>query len=334
MPSARPKPVFIRPSLDGFQVDAQLFAWGTTLADLDRALSAHGQRREGDYEDIPRGLCGSAYGFPAISFEPAFGDVQRPVRSVTYHLAPYDPKLEIGDPRWWADAIRATLGPPAEEYSADDEEREQAGEGTVFYNASWRLDGLEVGLSTFGGQRPESTGISAAYLYLTWTDDEAAAAPYVARAQQQQLLLDALATARVEWHAQVLRPGQYRAQTEDDAETRLRARALSTQPIYDTPASWARKLDDRQAALWVASEGRYWGLSTQHDTVFFERGQQDIEVQWHNVLPSRFGGYMELRVAGLCLLDDHSSASLTALAKGVARCLGRELDCQESRDNG
>lgn len=334
MSSARPKPVFIRPSLDGFQVDTQLFAWGTTMAALNHELSARGQRREGNYEEIPRGLCGSAYGFPAISFEPAFGDIERPVRSVTYHLAPYDPKREIGDPRWWADAIRATLGPPTEEYSADDEEREGAGEGTVFYNATWSLDGLEVGLSTFGGQRPENTGTSAAYLYLSWTDEQAAAAPYIAAAQQQQMLLDALATARVEWHPQVLRPDQYRAQSDDDAETRLRARALSTRPVYDTPASWSRKLDDQQAALWIASEGRYWGLSTQYDTVFFERGQKDIEAQWHNVLPGRFGGYMELRVAGLCLLADHSSAALTELAKGVAQCLGQKLTCQESKDNG
>ncbi len=334
MSKAAHKPIFIRPSLDGFQIDEHLFAWGTTLAALDRQLSERGQRRDGEFTDVPRGLCGSAYGFPAISFEPAYGEAERPVRSVTYHLAPYDPRREIADHRWWADAIRAALGAPGEEYVADAEEREGAGEGTVFYHATWTLAGLELGLSTFGGQRPESTGIAAGYLYLSWTDDEAAAAPYVAAAQQQQALLDALATGRVDWHPQSLRREQYRAQSDEDDAARMLERALSTRPVYDTPAAWARRLDERQAALWVASEGRYWGLSTQADTVFFERGQKDVEVEWRNLLPNRFSGEMSLSVASLRLVDEHSSAALSAIAHGVGKCLGRKIDCEESEDNG
>ncbi|MDP9140754.1 MAG: hypothetical protein M3O62_08200, partial [Pseudomonadota bacterium] len=172
------------------------------------------------------------------------------------------------------------------------------------------------------------------YLYLSWTDDEAAAAPYVATAQQQQTLLDALATGRVDWHPQSLRREQYRAQSDEDDAARMLERALSTRPVYDTPAAWARKLDERQAALWIARDGRYWGLSTQADTVFFERGQQDVEVEWRNLLPNRFSGEMSLSVASLRLVDEHSSAALSAIAHAVGKCLGRKIECEESEDNG
>lgn len=334
MPSAARKPRFIRPDAGGFQVDGQRFPWGTTLAALDRALTECGVREDGEIAEIPRGRCGEAYGFPAISFEPAYGEGDRPIRTLTYHLSPYDMALEIADHRWWADAIAAELGAPADEQFADDEERERGGEGTVFYYATWSLDKLDVGLSIFGGQRAETTGIAAGYLYLTWTDDRAAAAPYMAVVRERQVLLDSLAADHVEWQPQTLKHAQYAAQAGDEPEARELERAMSSQPVFDTPPAWACRLKDKQVAHWVTADGRHWGLSTHSDTVFFVRGQVDVGVEWRNVLPNRFDGQMELCVGGMRLLDVHSSKALTAIANAVEASLGRKLDCEISEDNG
>lgn len=328
------KPTFVRPGPDGFRAGDRTFAWGTTLAALDRALRERGEREDGEIEEVPRGRCSQAYGFPAISFEPSFGESERPVRTLTYHLSPYDPSVEIADHRWWAEAIVAQLGAPGDEQVADDEEREGADEGTVFYHATWALEELEVGLSVFGGQRPETTGIAAAYLYLTWTDDSAAAAPYLAAVRKQQTLLDGLAAARVEWQQKKLKHEQYAAQLGDEVGQRELERAMSTRPVYDTPPAWARKLDEQQVAHWTTADGKHWGLSTPADTVFFARDQTDIEIEWRNVLPNRFNGQMELCVGGLRLVDEHSSKALTAIAEAVGRSVGRKLDCEVSEDNG
>ncbi|HSW13592.1 MAG TPA: hypothetical protein VLI06_12180 [Solimonas sp.] len=330
----RPRPVFRPPSAEGFLIDGLLLPWGSTIADLREALAARDLLCEGHYGDVPCGRCQEACGFAAIAVgcEPA--DENRPVRVLTWQLAPYDPALAIADPQWWADAISAVLGAPLELQEADAEERADAGEGTVMYYARWEAGAFGIGLSVFGGQRAEATGVSAAYLYLSWLDTAAAARPYLAQLQQREQLLAVIAGESPEWKSYRLQQEQYAICAEEDAATRQLERALGSGKHCDTPAAWARRLDDRQVAFWRRRDGSAWGLSTRNDTVFHERGDSAVEVHWINRPPNRFGGQMELDVGALHLQDVHSSPALTEIAGSIGQCLGRRIECTVSEDSG
>lgn len=327
------RPVFHPPSAEGFRIDDLLLPWGTTHAALRQALAARVDADAGPSGgDLLR--CADACGFAAIALECGPGSERQPLRVLTWQLAPYDPKRPVADPRHWTDAIVAALGPPQDVQEADAEEREGAGEGTVLYYANWESGDWSVGLSVFGGQRPETHGVSAAYLYLSWNDTDSAARALLPQVQQRQQRVDAISGGGVEWIRQQLQYEINPICSAEDAASRLLERALSDGPHCDTPKAWAGRLGDKDVAFWRRSDGSAWGLCSRHDTLLFERGQTDVEVNWHNRLPNRFGGQMELDIGGLHLMDQHSSKALTALATEIGRSLGRRLECTESEDNG
>lgn len=177
-------PTFVVPSADGFEAGGVTLPWGTTAEGLRASLEGRGQLHPDAEPLTVLGVCGSAHGFPALSFASAAAlRDDRPVISLTYHLAPPDPLAAIPDPGWWARAIRAALGEPCELHGVEPDEDPPGADGVLLY-AKWDAAPFEIGLSVFGGRREEATGLCAGYLYITWTDEAAAAAEYVLRARR------------------------------------------------------------------------------------------------------------------------------------------------------
>jgi hypothetical protein len=315
-------------------IDGEIMPWGTTLAELRALLKARGLDHASPHDEFLRGRCRQACGFPAISFqEEGLTAENRPLCSLTYHLAPYDAGVEVADPRFWADPITAALGEPIECHEADAEEREGAGEGSVLYYARWQAGVLTIGLSVFGGQRPEATGHAAAYLYLSWTDAEAAARPYLAEIAATEERLEAIAAGKIEFQVFKLQRKQSPACEGDDVAARRQQRALRGDGLFDTPAAWHRQLKDNQAAFWQSADGTAWGLANRWDTILFQRGEAGMEVRWWNILPGRFEGSMEFQLGALTLNDEPSSRALRELVERVGRQLGRKLEYSESRND-
>jgi hypothetical protein len=325
---------FVQPSATGFCIGAEELPWGITHAELREALKARGLLHASESDSFLRGYCPQAYGFPTISFEAGATPENRPVSVLTYHLAPYDPQRAVADPRFWAEPLRAVLGEPELVSESDEAERETAGEGTVLYYANWRQGTLGVGLSVFGGQRPEVAGIAAAYLYLSWNDLQASARPYLPQWLGGEARLAAAAAAGVEMQTLTLAYELNPNYPGGDMNERQCQRALAADAQYDTPLAWRNRLDAKQVALWTSRDGALWGVSSHWDTVCYARTEAVPRVEWVNFLPSRFGGYMELQLAGLRLLDVHNSSALRTVAEFIGRCQGRPLECAESKDNG
>jgi hypothetical protein len=326
---------FHTPASGGFDIDGQQVPWGTTLAELRNLLDQRGLLLKSPHDCFVRARCLSAYGFPAIGMqEEGVTAENRPVCSLVYHLAPYDAAIEIANPGFWADPIGAVLGTPREVYEAEKTQRQGSGEGTVIYHAAWKTGVLNLGLSVFGGQRPEDGGVCAAYLYLGWNDLAAAARPYLPQQQARQARLQALAGNAVQWQRVSL---EYeldaRLPVEDDGERSCR-RALSGDMHYDTPAVWRDQLGEKQLAVWTSPAQALWGVSTRWDTIYFPTGYCPANIEWINFLPGRFGGYMQMQLGILSLMDRHDSNALRLVAEFVGKHSGQVPRCVASRNDG
>ena len=334
-----PPPTFVPPSRDGFEAGGERLAWGTTAQDLRASLERRGRLHPEPAPLSVLGLCEGAHGFPALSFESAAAQRDdRPVTSLTYHLAPSDPRAEVPDPAWWARAIRDVLGEPAQMQGLEPDEDPPGADGVQLW-AQWVAPPFEVGLSVFGGRREEPSGISVAYLYVTWTDEVAAAQPYLAGLEAEQAQLETLARDAADWQVFTLRrpspgaSGEADGEEPEDPAAALRRRALSGDRLYDTPVPWQVRLSDTQVAHWKSADGNTWGIATRRQAVFFATGDRDLEVTLNCVEAGRFDGYVELSVGNLRLADDEPSPSLEKLADWIGRQLGRPIEKNRSRND-
>ena len=117
--------------------------------------------------------CRSAYGFATVYAEPAAARPDRPVTTVTYELA------DTGTaPRYLFAELVKRLGQP-DEVTRDDSP-EAANENTVVLHANWHRDKVEdrpVALRRADDRR--NSAMRRAALYLSWADQDAAAAPFL-----------------------------------------------------------------------------------------------------------------------------------------------------------
>ena len=117
--------------------------------------------------------CRSAYGFATVYAEPTAPRPDRPVTTVTYELA------DTGTaPRYLFAELVKRLGQP-DEVSRDDRP-EHANENSVVLHANWTRDKARIGLSLYGAPRPSEFGDGLGGLYLSWAEQDAAAAPFLA----------------------------------------------------------------------------------------------------------------------------------------------------------
>ncbi|MBX9945202.1 MAG: hypothetical protein K2Y40_14050 [Reyranella sp.] len=301
---------------DGFRLgDDGFFPWGTRFDAVVRDIGHTGYASR----EI---ACASAYGFATRYVELTAPRPDRPVMNVAYELAGTDrPPKDV-----FAQLV-IRLGAPTSI------ERDDAGplacspDHVVLY-ATWDTrHGTRIGLSLYGAARASAFGDGVGKLYVSWTDIDAAAAPWLAewRAANARLVEDAEAPATMTSFS--VRYGVSKIDRHDP--WRAANTALSHPELLDTPAPLARRLGAGDFALWSDAAGARWHLSTGDLTVVLG-GPETTDIRVGNIAPARGGGSASIDVGGWSVRCAHDSRSI----EGAAQALGRIPGVTVSRYSG
>jgi len=274
----------------GFLIDEAFYPWGTLfeVAAPGRVQSGYASAR------LP---CRSAYGFATVYAEPAAARPDRPVTTVTYELA----DTGTASRYLFAELVKR-LGQP-DEVTRDDSP-EAANENTVVLHADWHRDRVRIGLSLYGARRPSEFGEASGALYLSWADQDAAAAPFV----PAWIAANAAAASAAEGARLRVFPVRY--DIYDDYPSPSPAElALQSPDVLLTPAAIAARLGKTTFALWADAAGARWYLSTARTTVLLG-GEETSALHFYDVAPARGGGFTEIGTASWSVRDAHGSASM------------------------
>jgi len=274
----------------GFLIDEAFHPWGTLFeaAAPGRVQSGYASAR------LP---CRSAYGFATVYAEPAAARPDRPVTTVTYELA----DTGTASRYLFAELVKR-LGQP-DEVTRDDSP-EAANENTVVLHADWHRDRVRIGLSLYGARRPSEFGEASGALYLSWADQDAAAAPFV----PAWIAANAAAASAAEGARLRVFPVRY--DIYDDYPSPSPAElALQSPDVLLTPAAIAARLGKTTFALWADATGSRWYLSTARTTVLLG-GEETSALHFYDVAPARGGGFTEIGTASWSVRDAHGSASM------------------------
>lgn len=298
------------PSLDecaiGFRIDGTLYEWGSRFDEVVANYAGEDCVRH----SIP---CSAAYGFEAISVELTADAPDRPVTSLAYEIA-----ASLAPKEAFARLVKA-LGQPGE-ISRED----VTDQGSVALYANWERGPCSISASFYGAPRASEFGDSIGALYVSWTDTEAAAAPFL---EQWTAANEALAEA-----AKDAKPSffdvRYPTYDPDYPAPPPSERALRADGLLDTPADAAKRLGTRTFALWSAKSGT-WYLSTGRDTVGLVEG---TVVSLLEIAPARGSGYAALEIGMWHVRDAHGSAAIAEAARQIARIPGVVVERHTGND--
>jgi hypothetical protein len=304
------------PSLDecvnGFRIDSALHRWGTCFD----AIVA---------EDVGDGYvshplpCNAAYGFETVFVELTADAPDRPVTSLAYELA------ATIEPRDAFARLVVALGQPGEISREEVSEDGSASDSVTLY-ATWNRDTWSIGLSLYGAPRPSELGDGVGKLYLSWTDTEAAAAPFIAAwATANQALAEAAKDASPTFFAV-----QYPIFDPDQPAPSPSERALSNDAMLQTPADAAQRLGSGIFALWSDKAGA-WYLSTGRDTIRLA-ASKTATLQWIEYAPARGGGSSTLQVGGWSVRDAYRSPAIAEAVKALEKIPGLTIERHTGHD--
>lgn len=298
------------PSLDectkGFRLDGTLHKWGVRFNEV---VSDHAG------EDCARHSipCSAAYGFETISVELTADAPDRPVTTLAYEIA-----ATLQPKEAFARLVKA-LGQPGEI-----SREEVTDSGSVALYANWGRAPCSISASFYGAPRASEFGDSIGALYLSWTDTEAAAAPFL---EQWTAANAALAEA-----AKDAKPAffevRYPTFDPDYPAPTPAERALRADGPLETPADAAKRLGTRTFALWRDKSGG-WHLSTGRDTVRLAEG---TVVDLLEIAPARGSGYAALEIGLWHVRDRHGSAVIAEAARQIARIPGVTVERHTGND--
>lgn len=320
----------------GFSLGERFFPWGTTVGALRDAFAGVAPLKAYEPSSM-RYPCPQAYGFAATVFYARGPAEDRPVLNLTVDLAPYAGRYDGIRAGYWLEAIHSGLGRPERVYDCSGAARPPGASG-VAYSASWISGGASLSFSLYGGFRDDPGGRAVAGLFLGWNDTAAAAAPFMAAAEERDGMLAGLAAAEAQLRLFELRSAQrpftaapgYPPQPPPDDRLRLAQCVLRKPGLHRTPQVWSTHLRDNQVALWRTADGSRWGLANRWDAVAFRSGEA-VAALWLNTLPAKGGG-MSLAVGDFAVEEPHSSAPLRELVAALEPLLGRSVACEEGYD--
>lgn len=302
------------PSLDecanGFRIDETLHRWGVRFNEIVADCAT---------DDYVRHCisCSTAYGFATVSIELTANAPDRPVTGLAYELG-----TSIEPKEAFARLVK-TLGQPGEISRENVPQNDQSG-GSVALYATWTRGPCSIGLSLYGGPRASEFGDSIGALYLTWTDIEAAAAPYLEPSTAAtRVLADAAKEA-----TSTLFEVEYPLFDPDYPAPSPSERALRGDGLLDTPAGAARRLGARTFALWGDKSGA-WYLSTGRETI---RLHGEATVHWHEIAPARGGGYSALQVGAWQVRDSFGSPAIAEAARLIGQVSGLLVERHTGHD--
>lgn len=297
----------------GFHIGEAFHAWGTRFE-----VVAPG-RVESGYASVEL-PCRSAYGFATIYAEPTAPRPDRPVTTISYELA------DTGTaPRYLFAELVKRLG-QADEVSREDGPQ-YANANSVVLHASWMRGKVGVGLSLYGAPRPSSFGDGLGRLYLSWTEQGAAAAPFLA---DWTAACDAAAAAAAGARLKVFSM-RYDLYDDDYPPPSPAELALRSPETLLTPPAIAARLAKTTFALWSDAAGSRWYLSTARTTVLLG-GAETSELHFYDIEPARSGGFTEIGTASWSVRDAHGSTSMKD-ALGMLEALpGLEIKRYSGKD--
>lgn len=297
----------------GFEIDGIFHAWGTLFE-----ATAPG-RVECGYASVKL-PCQSAYGFTTVYAEPAAARPDRPVTTVTYELA------DVGTaPRYLFAELVKRLGQP-DEVTRDDSP-EAAHESSVVLHANWKQGKTRIGLSLYGARRPSEFGDALGALYLSWAEQDAAAAPFLPAWIAAN---DAAAVAAEGAKLRVF-PVRYDIYDDDYPAPSPAELALRAPSVLFTPAAIAARLGKTTFALWTDAAGSHWYLSTARTTTMLG-GPETSKLHFYDIEPARSGGFTEIGTTSWSVRDAHGSTSMKDALVALEAIPGLKIDRYSGRD--
>lgn len=300
----------------GFRIDDRELAWGITLDEACRLLGVPAVHSASGDIVLRSGL---GFGLPAVSARLSAPAANRPVLAVAYALA------DVGGfrPDDWIGAVSDLFGSPEHcaRHAIAAGQRPQ--DGVVLY-ARWPAADCGISVSIFGAPRQVAHGLSIGTLWLSWSD-ERAAAPYLAewREKTERLAADASPLAqmeiyRLDWPAY---PAHGHAagglETEEGRQRRRRLLCLHAPDLLETPGQIAERLTPSHFAIWRPASERVWCASTAWDTVVVPL-DEPVSVTRIEMLPAKGGGYSVLEIGRWSVRSAQGSAAIAAAEARIA----------------
>jgi hypothetical protein len=296
----------------GFRIGEMLHPWGTRF---DAIVTNHD--RDGHASRaVP---CSSAYGFDTVYVELSAPRPDRPVTNAAYELA----NVILAKDAFAKLVIK--LGQP------DSVSREEVPSGVtasnvVVLHAVWKRGSHVVSVSLYGASRPSDFGDGIGKLYVSWSDTEAAAAPFLAAWRaDNEAIARASATAKP-----TIFTVQYPIFDPDYPSSSAAKRALIMPEIFETPSDAAQRLGTRSFALWSDASGA-WYLSHGRDTIKLG-GRRTTTVQVLEVAPAKGSGFAGIEVGSWSVRDVHKSRAIADAAAALRRVPGIRIERQTGHD--
>lgn len=310
---------------EGFRIEGQRVAWGTTLGDLARLLAL----RPGETL-IP---CRLAYGLPTLSATPNGPGIDRPVLGVAYDLA----DVQALRPDDWVGAVSELLGPPGEvkRYGLSDGGRPK---DAVILNARWEAVDVGVSLSIFGAPRPTSLGPSIGTLWISWRDD-LAAMPYLAGWRERSAQLAAslrgvtdIRTYALAWPGHPIHGSSERGpETASMRDRRHRHLCLHHPHLLATPDEVARRLSAGSFAIWSNEAEQIWCASTPWETLAKPYGTK-LAIDWIEMLPAKGAGFSAIEIGRWRVVSSQGSVEIAEAVRHLERFSGVRIVRHEGHD--
>lgn len=283
-------------AVSGFRIGEAFHPWGTLF-------DAAAPGRVGRGYAAAQLPCAMAWGLRTIYAEPSAARPDRPITAVAYELAEMDRPA-----RYLLAELVFRLGQPDEiERSAPSEHGLAC--DSVALHALWRRDPVAFSLSLYGAPRPSDFGPGLGKFYLSWTDMDAAAAPFLAQWHAANQTAEADASGA----APRLFPLQYPI---EDGGIRLgepRQLALATPELLQTPKVISNRVGSKSFGIWGNSRAARWYLSNLFSTVPLG-GPDTSRVQFLEIAPAKAGGFSGLEVGSWSLRDAYR-------ARGIAEAI-------------
>ena len=297
----------------GFHIDEAFYPWGTLF---DTAAPGRVQAGYASAK-LP---CRSAYGFATVYAEPAAARPDRPVTTVTYELA------DTGTaPRYLFAELVKRLGQP-DEVTRDDSP-DAANENTVVLHATWKRDKARIGISLYGARRPSEFGDASGALYLSWAEQDAAAAPFLAA----WVAANDAAVAAAEGARLKVFSVRYDIYDDDYPPPSPAELALQSPHVLLTPAAIAARLGKTTFALWSDVGQSRWFLSTARTTVLLG-GKETSNLHFYDIEPARSGGFTEIGTASWSVRDAYGSASMKDALAALEALPGLKIERYSGHD--
>lgn len=277
--------------------------------------------------------CAHAYGLPTLFACPSGPRPDRPVLSVRYDLAEIGGRNEAE----WAAAAIGTFGPPQRSERRPLPEAARP-EDRVVFNADWSAGDFGIALSVYGAPRRIGDVRSSGALWISWSDD-AAAAPYLDEWRRRSERLAEAASGITELRTYALAwPGDpiYGSGEDgsEDADARLRRHrrlCLHAPELLATPDLVSRRLDPSSFAIWINATAGLWCASTLWESCAHALGTK-VVAEWVELLPAKGAGYSLLQLGRWRVMSRQGSAEIAAAVEMLRRLPRVRIDRHEGYD--